>query len=201
MVSHNDKWFVGSSMAVSHFLRPLCLYKRIRGFKQSLKKAVVDFQPLETGDNVQWNSSSLWFTDGYKTEIDPCGNCKHIFKNLKGFLDETDILGEKGASANTVPKSFLAACGEYPPINRCLPDDVETSLEHNADKKVNDALIKFRKKCDELFEDFERVASECFRAYVSGDDELLRNVYYTDVKPKIHIFGIKPECNRSLNEP
>ena len=180
-------------MAVSHFLRPLYLYKRIRGFKQSLKKAVVDFQPLETGDNVHWNSSSFWFTGGYISERDPCRICRFMFQKLSGFLE--------GASANTVEKSFLAACGEYPPVNRCLPDDVETSLEHNADKKVNDALIKFRKKCDELFEDFERVASECFRVYESKDVKRMTELYQTDVKPKIHIFGIKPECNGSLNEP
>ena len=188
-------------MAVSHFLRPLYLYKRIRGFKQSLKKAVVDFQPLETGDNVHWNSSSFWFTGGYITEKLPCQTCKFMFQNLSGFPGGTDNLGEEGASANTAGGSFLAACGEYPPINRCLPDDVETSLEHNADKKVNDALIKFRKKCDDLFEVFESVASECFRVYKSKDVERLTKLYYTDVKPKIHIFGIKPECNGSLNEP
>ena len=188
-------------MAVSHFLRPLYLYKRIRGFKQSLKKAVVDCQPLEKGDNVHWNSSSFWFTGGYITEKPPCQTCKFMFQNLSGFPRGTDNLGEEGASANSVGGSFLAACGEYPPINRCLPDDVETSLEHNADKKVNDALIKFRKKCDELFDVFERVVSECFRVYVSKDVKGMTKLYDRDVKPKIHIFGIKPDCNRSLNEP
>ena len=195
LVSRNGKWFVGSSVAVSHFLRPLCLYNRISDFKQSLKKAVIYFQPLETDDKVLWNSSAFSFTEGYKTKKDPCDNCRIMFKNLSGFL------GQEGASANTVVKTFLAACGEYPPINQCLPDDVETSLEHNADKKVNDALIKFREKCDELFKNFETVASECFKAYVSKDVEYLRNVYYMRVKPKIHIFGIKPECNGSLHEP
>ena len=42
------KWSVGSSVAVSHFLRPLYLYNRIRHFKPSLKRAVILNEPLET---------------------------------------------------------------------------------------------------------------------------------------------------------
>ena len=68
LVSHNGKWFVGSSVAVNHFLRPLGLYNRICDFKQSLKKAVIYYQPLETEDNLHWKSSSFWFKPlGYTT--------------------------------------------------------------------------------------------------------------------------------------
>jgi len=107
-VSHNGKWFVGSSIAVSHFVRPLCLYSRIRDFKKSLKKAVIDFQPLEPGDNVRWNSSSFWFHPvGYTAEKPPCQNCMVMFKNLPGFLGGRDHLREEG-----VAQTILAACGE-----------------------------------------------------------------------------------------
>ncbi|MCG8406887.1 MAG: hypothetical protein MI923_16945, partial [Phycisphaerales bacterium] len=37
---------VGSSLAVSHFLRPLYFHNRISHFKQSLKKAVIYNKPL-----------------------------------------------------------------------------------------------------------------------------------------------------------
>ena len=200
-VSRNGEWFVGSSVAVSHFLRPLCLYNRICDFKQSLKKAVIYFQPLETSeDKVLWNSSALWFKAGYKTEKPPCQICRFMFKNLSGFSGGTDNLGQEGASANTVGGTFLAACGEYPPINQCLPaNDAESSLEDKPDNKaVYDALRRFRNNCTLFFENFEKIASKCFRAYESKDVKRLKNVYHTHVKRRIHIFGIKPECNGSL---
>ena len=198
-VSHNGKWFVGSSMAVSHFLRPLCLYNRIRNFKKSLKDAVVDFQPLEIEGNVPWKSSSFWFTPvakengvpvGYIEEKPPCRNCVAIFKNLPGFL---------GGRDNDHRETFLAACGEYVPTNQCLPDD--------ANQAENDALSNFLDKCISYIELFHKSVSKCDLAYESyqseGDEsrraEILREVYDTYVKEKIHIFGVKPECNRSLS--
>ena len=198
-VSRNDKWFVGSSVAVSHFLRPLFLYNRICGFKQSLKKAVVHFQALGTKDKVLWNSSAFWLTDGYRSKKPPCENCKTMFKNLSGFPSGTDNLGQEGASANTVRETFLAACGEYPPVNQCLPDDSQSSLEDNPDNKaVDDALTRFENNCSFLFANFKTIASICFEAYKSNDVNRLRGVYDNHVKPKIHIFGIKPECNGTL---
>ena len=189
-VSHNSKCFVGSSVAVSHFLRPLCLYNRICDFKQSLKKAVIYFQPLETEDNVPWKSLAFSFQSGYDTDKDPCPNCKFMFKNLSGFQGGTDHMnsGEEGAA-----KTFLAACGEYPPINQCLPDDAESDNE-----AVNFALRRFRNNCALYFESFQKMVSDCFLAYESEDVESLKSVYHTHVKRRIHIFGIKPKCNGSL---
>lgn len=124
-----------------------------------------------------------------------------MFKNLSGFLGETDNLGQEGASANTVGGTFLAACGEYPAINQCLPDDAESSLEDTPDKEaVYVALRSFEEDCKLFFEDFEKIASKCFRALKSKDVKRLKNVYYTHVKRRIHIFGIKPECNGSLKK-
>lgn len=205
-VSHNDQCFVGSSVAVSHFLRPLYLCERICGFKQSLKKAVVDFQPLElTDDKVHWNSSAFWFKGGEKPEYesvrDPCDNCKFMFKKLPGFLGEKDNLGQEGASAKPAVRTFLAACGEYPPINQCL-HDAESDNE-----AVNGALEKFRDKCVTYWRKFRENVENCnqaYKLYQSEDDEsekpkILQNAYDKYVK-EIHIFGIKPKYNNSLKQ-
>ena len=186
-VSRNDKWFVGSSVAVSHFLRPLYLYNRIYGFKKSLKEAVVYFQPLENEDEADWNSLAFGFGDNYETEKFACKNCKIMFNNLSGFLRGTDDT-----------ESFLAACGEYPPTNQCLPDDAEADNE-----AVIGALTKFRDKCESYFQRYPDGVYECFSAYESKENklrkaEILRKVYNTYVKDTMHIFGIKPDCNGSL---
>ena len=199
-VSHNGQCFVGSSVAVSHFLRPLCLYKRICDFKQSLKKAVVDYQPLElTEDKFHWNSSAVWFQGEKKTAYEtvklPCKNCKFMFQKLSGFL------GEEGAIDKPVGGNFLAACGEYPPINQCL-HDAESDNE-----VVNGALKKFGDKCVLYYQKFRENVQNCIEAYKlyqSEEDEskklkILRNAYDEYVKDKIHIFGIKPECNNNLS--
>ena len=200
-VSHNGKWFVGSSVAVSHYLRPLYLCNRICDFKQSLKKAVVYFQPLETEDNDDWNSKAFWFKGGYTEDKFPCKNCRFLFQNLSGFLGGTDNLGEAGASDNTGRTSYLAACGEYPHINQCLPDDAESDNE-----AVNGALTNFRAKrllYYQTFYDNVKDLIVAFESYNSKKDEskkleILRNAYDEYVKDKIHIFGVKPECNDSL---
>ncbi|CAH3173144.1 unnamed protein product, partial [Porites evermanni] len=192
-VFRNDKWFVGSSVAVSHFLRPLYLYNRICGFKKSLKEAVVYFQPLETGDEVDWNSLAFWFGHDYETEKSPCQNCRFMFQNLSGFLRGRDNPGDEDDR-----ELFLAACGEYPPTSLCLPDDAASDND-----AVNDSLTKFRDKCASYFENFHDGIFNCFSAYESEEDErrraeILRDVYNTYVRDTMHIFGIKPECNGSL---
>ena len=192
-VSRNGKWFVGSSVAVSHFLRPFYLYNRIYGFKKSLKEAVVYLQPLKNEDEVDWNSLAFWFGDDYETEKFPCENCKIIFNDLSGFLRGTDNLGVEDDK-----ESFLAACAEYPPTNQCLPDDAEADNE-----AVIDALTKFRDKCESYFDSYHDGVYDCFLAYESEEDErrkaeILRDVYDTYVKGTMHIFGIKPEYNVSL---
>ena len=197
LVSHNGKRFVGSSVAVSHFLRSLCLYNRICDFKQSLKRAVMYYQPLETEDNVHWNSSSFWFKPmGYTAEKPPCQNCTFMFQNLSGFLGGTDHLAKEG-----VGETFLAACGEYLPTNQCLPDDAGSD-----DEVVNVALSKFKDKCKLYYQSFHEIVSGCRLAYTSNESEEdesrkvenLKNAYHTYVKDRIHIFGLKLECKGSL---
>ena len=103
------KWSVGSSVAVSHFLRPLYLYNRIRHFKPSLKGAVIHNEPLETAEtNAEWESEAFG-GKGYETSKKPCQTCQSKFWNLQCF-GESD------------PREFSSAQrAEYCPINQLLP--------------------------------------------------------------------------------
>ena len=48
-ISHsgNNKHSTGSSIAVSHYLRPICLYNRIIRLKRTLAKKILHFVPLK----------------------------------------------------------------------------------------------------------------------------------------------------------
>ena len=183
LVYHNGNFFVGSSIAVNHYLRPLCLFNRICNFKYSLKKAVVYYQPLQTEDNIDW-ASFAFQKDGYKGYKAPCQLCKFMFQNLSGFPTESDNQGEE---------SFLAACAEYAPINQHLSeDDIWEDL----------ALTKYRDQCAKLFKDFKKILKECRKVRDDKSSDIGRyyEVYNKHVKEKVHILGVKPrfEFNMSL---
>ena len=72
-VSHDDQFFIGSSIAVNHFLRPLYLYNRITQFQWSLQKAIIFFEPLAAADSKNWESSAC--SADYETAKAPCQNC------------------------------------------------------------------------------------------------------------------------------
>ena len=82
LVSRNKKWFeVGSSMAVSNFLRPPCLYDRIFHFKPSLKKAVILVEPLDATEGTLQGWHCFAFNNrDYKNNKDPCQNCQKILE-------------------------------------------------------------------------------------------------------------------------
>lgn len=184
LVYHDGNFFVGSSIAVNHYLRPLCLFNRIRNFKYSLKKAVVYYQPLQTEDNIDW-ASFAFSNDRCKTPKAPCQLCNSMFRNLSGFPTETDNQGEE---------SFLAACAEYVPINQHLSDAED-------DLWVDLALRKYRdQQCAQLFQDFKKIWEKCrnVRDDKSSDVGQYSELYNKHVKEKIHIFGIKPKQNMSL---
>ena len=184
LVYHNGNFFVGSSIAVSHYLRPLCLINRIYNFKYSLKKAVAYHQPLQTEDNIDW-ASVAFSTDRHKTYKAPCQLCKLMFQNLSGFPTETD---------NQRDESFLAACAEYAPINQHLSDAED-------DLWVDLALRIYRdQQCTKLFQDFREIWEKCRRACDDKSSDVGRysKLYNEHVKEKIHIFGIKPDQNMSL---
>ena len=181
------KWSVGSSVAVSHFLKPLYLYNRIRHFKLSLKKAVIYNEPLETAEeNAEWESKAFGGTE-YEKPKNPCQTCRSKFGNLHCFNN-----GESEREFSS------AQCAEYCPINQLLPPDSETTPEDRITQEFDTALEQFRQKCLFLYENVENIAQTCREASKAGDIERLRRAYEEHVKDRVVIFGIRPELNGSL---
>jgi len=190
-VSRSDKnkikkWSVGSSVAVSHFLRPLYLYNRIRNFKLSLKKAVIYNEPLETAEtNAEWESEAFG-GEGYKLSKNPCQTCQSKFGNLQCF-GESD------------QREFSSAqCAGYCPINQLLPLDQEAAPEDEITQELDTVLGQFRQRCWLLYEDFGNIAQICQEALNFGDIRDLREAYEERVRDSVLIFGIRPELNGSL---
>lgn len=175
VVSHNDQWCVGSSIAVSHFLRPLCLLRRIKHFKLSLKKAIVSYQPLDTAKNQMWSSSASTFdvNHGWKDKP-PCQNCTMMFKKLDGFIPSPT---EEGGSG-----TFLGACAEYRPVDQLLEDK---PLSNEENKLINDALEQNKDICKRYFTNFQEIK-------IKDRNEALEKIR---VVFKEHLFGLSPECN------
>ena len=177
-VSRNDKWSVGSSVAVSEFLRPLCLYKRIVNFKPSLKKAIASHQPLVTKDNQYWSSSARQIAKHHELRAKPpCQNCTMMFKSLVGFIRTS----EQGRSG-----TFLAACAEYCPVDHLLADEVSSPEEN---QWINDKLQRNKEQCTVLYRNFRDIENRCIEAMKNNAD--LRR----EIRDKVHIFGVKPERN------
>lgn len=178
-VSCNGRWSVGSSVAGSYFITPLCLCRQIYDFKPCLKKAIISFKPVENvAANYNWSSSAVCGKD-YKTRKAPCKNCKVIFKNLNGFLSTNDDSVQE--------RSSLAACAEYGSVNSLLSDGGEVLTE----SEQNFLELKW-KQCIIFFEQFGRVVDGIIKAYNSNDDEEQRNVFEQE-KHILVIFNLKSE--------
>ena len=197
LVSHNNSWFVGASVAVSPYVRPLVLYTRINDFNWSLKKSVIYSEALQIESTGKWSSSAFFKNENYKQEKDPCPNCEKIFGKLNGFLPENVKQEEDGANARASNESstFLAACAEYIPVNLLLDE-----RDSFPDEKVvlENVLEKFHDKCLHLITNFKDIADECSKAYKTRVGVQLREIYEKRVKETVHIFGVKPEYNGSL---
>jgi len=178
-VSHKDKWSVGASVAVSEFLRPLCLYRRIANFQQSLKNAIAFNQPLATEDKQDWSSSAFAFTNREWKDKPPCQNCIMMFKSLEGFIPSSTEQGGSG--------TFLGACAEYCPVNRLLADE---ALSDEENIRINDELQRNRKQCTVLYLNFRDIENRC------REIEAKKRNLSKEIRDKVHIFGIKPECNK-----
>ena len=182
--SHNNNWFVGSSISVSQFLRPLCLYNRISGFKYCLMKAIIYFNGSDTltvPDNQIMNWSCEAFNKwDYCNSKDPCQNCQTMFENLEGFISVGRNLENAGN------QTFLGACAEYCPVNDLLKlvDDDQALSESDISR-----LEANRKRCSNLFEKFRETADECHAAYSAVEDA------FSNVRANLHTFGLKPEYN------
>ena len=185
MVSHNDQWSVGSSIAVSQFLRPLCLLRRIGNFKQSLKKAMVFYQPLDTANNQNWSSHAFRTgLDGSPATKPPCQNCTTIFAKLEGFIKHDTFLGACASLSDEENKrhTFLGACAEYCPVDQLLEDK---SVSDEENKRINDALEQNMGICKRYFTNFQRIQIKEWNEAL----EKIRVVF------KEHLFGLRPQCN------
>lgn len=187
-VLHNGRGSIGSSIAVGHLLRPLCLYKRVVNFKLCLQKAIFYGGPLHTADKENW-SSSAFFKAKYDAKKSPCKNCQMRFDSLDGFISKplSDPLAENRNG------TFLGACAEYCPVNLLLADDVESQR----DKQLISTLEKYRNQCSVLFRSLGIIVNDCCKAYESRDSRFTKKVY-KQIRPKVHIFGLKPECNNQF---
>lgn len=182
-VSHNGRFFVGSSMSVSQFLRPLCLHSRVVKFKRSLQKAVVFDEALSVSNNqaMNWSSSAFINKDIMERKA-PCTNCQKVFENLRGFISTN--------GKEAVDNTFLGACAEYVPVNELIEDDREAFSAD--DSEMFKKLQMNKKRCLTLFKEYQDIADECWDAYDSGEVKQLQAAY-AKVTRKIHIFGFKPE--------
>lgn len=196
LVSHNGSWFVGASIAVSAYVRPLVLYTRILHFNCCLQKSVIYFKALGIESNEKW-SSSAFCKKTYGEKKDPCRNCTKMFGKLPGFIPENLKQEEEGANARASNESgsFLAACAEYVPVSQLLH---ETERSPDEEFVVQKVLESFHSKCIYLIKNFKNIADECSKARKDKDSVQLNKIYEKHVKDSVHIFGVKPECNGSL---
>ena len=191
-VSREENSFIGASIAVSHFLRPIYLYSRVINRKKSLAEAIIKFRALDISPEQNWefeaferetveiqkNEEEKKTTKQYIGPKDLCQNCKMMFRG-----DESG----KGC------RSFLGACAEYCPVDELLPD--ESKLKDSRDDSVIDHLLdRNRSRCSLLFKEFENIYERCKSAVNSGNDREVEAVYW-EVIHKLNIFGLKPECN------
>ena len=186
-VSRNGRRFVGSSMAVSPFLRPFCLYNRVIKFNYRLMEAVVFDKHLELpGDQVRgWSSSAFSMQTGYDKEKPPCKKCQTLFQKLEGFIQRK---GGEEKDGDT----FLGACAEYCPVDEILiKSEPEQTIASTLSDEMKIRLRRHRNKCSILHKEYLDIAGECFDAYDSKDASKLEAVS-KKVKHKMHIFGFKP---------
>ena len=177
-VSYGRKAFVGASIAVSHFLRPICLFHRIINLRQSLGEAVIHFKPLDLPDRQNW-SFEAFYKSKYDYTRNPCQNCNTMFFN-----------DDSGDGCST----FLAACAEYCPVNQLLPHEPYLWQSAEVDKHLMDLLERNFARCSDLFKNFLDISNKCIAAARSNNEEIMKTVYW-DVIYKLHIFGLGPECN------
>ena len=151
----SKKFFVGASVAVSDFVRPICLYNRITNFKESLGASVIHFCSLNNPDRHDWKFSyafKIQRYDSLNTGL-PCQNCRTLFQ---GFLS-----GRGGPT-------FLGACAEeYHTVNELLPN--EQTLKHSQDRPGKLKLVRSYNKCTSLPTNYRDMLEMCITALDNGD--------------------------------
>ena len=187
-------------MAVSNFLRPLYLHKRIADFeKPRLREAIIFHQPLNTEDTQDWTSEAFVtkgnrdikpacarITKGNRDIKPACANCRRTFQRLNGFVPET----EPGDDQN---RTFLGACAEFCPVDKLL--HYETNASDG--QEINNRLRRNLERCLTYFTKFNTISKRCQDADSSGEIQKIREVY-NQIHPIVHIFGRIPNCNNDF---
>ena len=189
MVEHvpTEKFFVGASIAVSDFVRPISLYNRITNLKGSLVAAIMQFPyscPPSKLDLHNWRFSYARKSQTSATRYDsltselPCQNCRTLLTN--------EFSGKGGPTV-------LGACAEYCAVNELLPE--EQIFRQSQYFLSNAQLERNYKRCDTLLKSFRDMSEMCITALETGDRDEMERVYWNVIN-FIHIFGLRPECNR-----
>lgn len=181
-VSYNERYFVGASVAVSHYLRPICLHHRIIRFKKTIGKKILHFgsqRIVQNSDDWTFEAYKSGKGQGYITKTPLCKNCETMFRGERL---------EKGH------RTFLGSCAEYCAINELLPD--EKTLLDDADAEDNSLIQRNYTRCTLLFENFRKISDKCDETDMEND-RALESLYW-EIIYILHIFGLKPECNPSF---
>ena len=191
-VSSAEKSFIGASIAVSHFLRPIYLHNRVINCEKSLRDAIIEFRALDISVKQNWefeafereteknhnNEGETEITNKYESHKKLCQNCKMMF------------LGDKSGKGG---RTFLGACAEYCPVDELLRD--KRKLDDSSDNSVIHYLLKRNlSRCSLLFKEFKNIYERCKSAVDSKNHEEMEKTYW-EVMHKLYIFGLKPECN------
>ena len=178
--AHSGRSFVGASIAVSDFLRPICLFNRILNLKDGLGASVIFSESLNIPDKSNWQFSYAYKAERYDSLNDglPCQNCRMIFQEDKS--------GRGGPT-------FLGACAEYCAVDELLPN--EQTLRYTMDECVKSKLERKLKQCTDLFKEYRDKSKKCITAFESGNLNEIETLYW-DVIYLFHTFGLRPECNR-----
>ena len=173
-------------MAVSNFLRPLYLHKRIADFeKPRLREAIIFHQPLNTEDTQDWTSKAR-ITKGNRDIKPACANCRRTFQRLNGFVPETE-------PGDDQDRTFLGACAEFCPVDKLLHYETNASDGQEIDNRLRRNL----ERCLTYFTKFNTISKRCQDADSSGEIQKKREAY-NQIHPIVHIFGRILNCNNDF---
>ena len=180
----SKRFFVGASIAVSDFLRPICLHNRIINLKEKLGGAVIHFCTLNDPTRHDLLFSYAFKTQSYValTRGLPCQNCKLLFHGDRSGRGEPTILG---------------ACAEYCAVNELLPEEI--TLKYSQNSLVNSKVEGNFKQCITLLKNYRDMSERCITTFENGNQNEMETLYL-QVKYLFPTFGLRPEFNRCLQQ-
>ena len=219
-VSSAEKSFIGASIAVSHYLRPIYLHNRVINCEKSLRDAIIEFRALDISAKQNWKfeaykretekrktakeetengETEKWETEKRETEKRETekretekGETTNKYERDKELCQNCKMmfLGDKSGKGG---RTFLGACAEYCPVDELLRD--KRKLDDSSDNSVIHYLLKRNlSRCSLLFKEFKNIYERCKSAVDSKNHEEMEKAYW-EVMHKLYIFGLKPECN------